>query len=197
MGSIPGLGRSPEEGNGNPLQYSCREERSLVGYCPWDHQRAGHELVTKQQMYNSHGGQRGLENGNKQQQRAPQHLKSSRRVSRSKRMLINCRCWHITLVTASKVAFLSSSSTDSQGQIISRGGSCRVNHRMHDSFSGLYPWDAGNPSWAVTTQNIPRHCLMFPADKTALGENHCSRATTKITSFWVRMKERLFPLEPQ
>ena len=23
MGSNPGLGRSPEEGNGNPLQYSC------------------------------------------------------------------------------------------------------------------------------------------------------------------------------
>ena len=23
--SIPGLGRSPEEGNGNPLQYSCRD----------------------------------------------------------------------------------------------------------------------------------------------------------------------------
>ena len=23
MGSIPGLGRSPEEGNGNPLHYSC------------------------------------------------------------------------------------------------------------------------------------------------------------------------------
>ena len=23
LGSIPGLGRSPEEGNGNPLQYSC------------------------------------------------------------------------------------------------------------------------------------------------------------------------------
>ena len=23
MGSIPGLGRSPEERNGNPLQYSC------------------------------------------------------------------------------------------------------------------------------------------------------------------------------
>ena len=23
MGSIPGLGRSPKEGNGNPLQYSC------------------------------------------------------------------------------------------------------------------------------------------------------------------------------
>ena len=25
MGSIPGLGRSPGEGNGNPLQYSCPE----------------------------------------------------------------------------------------------------------------------------------------------------------------------------
>ena len=35
-GSIPGLGRSPGEGNGNPLQYSCLEkshgQRSLVGY---------------------------------------------------------------------------------------------------------------------------------------------------------------------
>ena len=25
LGSIPGLGRSPGEGNGNPLQYSCPE----------------------------------------------------------------------------------------------------------------------------------------------------------------------------
>ena len=25
MGSIPGLGRSPREGNGYPLQYSCLE----------------------------------------------------------------------------------------------------------------------------------------------------------------------------
>ena len=25
LGSIPWLGRSPEEGNGNPLQYSCLE----------------------------------------------------------------------------------------------------------------------------------------------------------------------------
>ena len=37
--SIPGLGRSPGEGNGNPLQYSCLEnhqgQRSLVGYSPW------------------------------------------------------------------------------------------------------------------------------------------------------------------
>ena len=45
LGSIPGLGRSPGEGYGNPLQYSCREnphgQRRLVGYSPcgrkkWD-----------------------------------------------------------------------------------------------------------------------------------------------------------------
>ena len=38
-GSIPGLGRSPGEGHGNPLQYSCLEnldgQRSLAGYSPW------------------------------------------------------------------------------------------------------------------------------------------------------------------
>ena len=38
-GLIPGLGRSPGEGNGNPLQYYCLEkshgQRSLVGYIPW------------------------------------------------------------------------------------------------------------------------------------------------------------------
>ena len=39
LGSIPGLGRSPGGGNGNPLQYSCLEnphgQRSLAGYSPW------------------------------------------------------------------------------------------------------------------------------------------------------------------
>ena len=38
-GSVPGLGRSPGEGNGNALQYSCLEKshgrRSLVGNSPW------------------------------------------------------------------------------------------------------------------------------------------------------------------
>ena len=38
-GSIPGLGRSPEEGNSYSLQYSCLEnpygQRSLTGYSPW------------------------------------------------------------------------------------------------------------------------------------------------------------------
>ena len=41
MGLIPGLGRSPGGGHGNPLQYSCLEnshgQRNLVGYSPWDH----------------------------------------------------------------------------------------------------------------------------------------------------------------
>ena len=30
-GSIPGLGRSPGEGNGNPLQYSCLENLMDLG----------------------------------------------------------------------------------------------------------------------------------------------------------------------
>ena len=37
--SIPGSGRSPGEGNSNPLKYPCMEnfhgQRSLVGYSPW------------------------------------------------------------------------------------------------------------------------------------------------------------------
>ena len=34
LGSIPGLGRSPGEGNGNPLQYSCLEN-SMEGGAWW------------------------------------------------------------------------------------------------------------------------------------------------------------------
>ena len=33
LGSIPGLGRSPGEGNGNPLQYSCLENPMDKGAC--------------------------------------------------------------------------------------------------------------------------------------------------------------------
>ena len=40
LSSIPGSVRSPGEGNGNPLQYSCLEnppgQRSLAVYSPWD-----------------------------------------------------------------------------------------------------------------------------------------------------------------
>ena len=32
-GSIPGLGRSPGERNGNPLQYSCLENPVVGGAC--------------------------------------------------------------------------------------------------------------------------------------------------------------------
>ena len=39
LGLIPGLGKSPGGGHGNPLQYFCLEnphgQRSLVGYNPW------------------------------------------------------------------------------------------------------------------------------------------------------------------
>ena len=33
LGSIPGLERSPEEGNGNPLQYSCLGNTMDRGAC--------------------------------------------------------------------------------------------------------------------------------------------------------------------
>ena len=39
LGLIPGLGKSPEGGHGNPLQYSCLKkphgQRSLTGYSAW------------------------------------------------------------------------------------------------------------------------------------------------------------------
>ena len=49
VGSIPGSGRSPGGGHGNP--YSCPSgefhgQRSLVGFSPWDHK----ELDTTKQL---------------------------------------------------------------------------------------------------------------------------------------------------
>ena len=46
MGLIPGSGRFPGEGNGNPLQYSCLEktghgQRSLAVYGPWVRKELG------------------------------------------------------------------------------------------------------------------------------------------------------------
>ena len=60
-GLIPGLGRSPGEGNGNPLQYSCLEFhgwRSLVGYSPWAHKESDmterlHSLLKKHVLQQS------------------------------------------------------------------------------------------------------------------------------------------------
>ena len=46
LGLIPVLGRSPEGGHSNPLQYSCLEnphgQQSLGGYSPWS-QRVVHD----------------------------------------------------------------------------------------------------------------------------------------------------------
>ena len=54
LGSIPGLGRSPLGGNGNPLQYSCLEnppgQRSLAGYNLQGYKRVRHDFETKQQV---------------------------------------------------------------------------------------------------------------------------------------------------
>ena len=49
-GSIPGSGRSPGEGNGNPLQYSCLE--NLMDRGAWQATvhgvaQVGHDLATK------------------------------------------------------------------------------------------------------------------------------------------------------
>ena len=51
-GSIPGLGISPGEGNGNPLQKS-HGQRRLADCSPWAGKRVGHILVTKQQLNNN------------------------------------------------------------------------------------------------------------------------------------------------
>ena len=57
VGLIPGLGRSPGEGNGNPLQYSCLGnpmdrgawQATVTGW-----QRVRHNLTTKQQIYQNY-----------------------------------------------------------------------------------------------------------------------------------------------
>ena len=53
-GSIPGSGRSPGEGNGNLLQYSCLEnpwQRSLLGHSLWGRKESG---MTEQISVSSH-----------------------------------------------------------------------------------------------------------------------------------------------
>ena len=56
-GSIPGSGRSPGEGNGNLVQYSCLEnstDRALMGYSPWGLKELGtsEQLTLTMYMYN-------------------------------------------------------------------------------------------------------------------------------------------------
>ena len=54
LGSIPGLGRSPGGGHGNPLQYSCPEnpdgQKSLAGYTQWGHK----ELDVTERLSTAH-----------------------------------------------------------------------------------------------------------------------------------------------
>ena len=45
-GSIPGLGRSPGEGNDNPIQYSCLKNPMDRGTW-WGHKTVQHDLATK------------------------------------------------------------------------------------------------------------------------------------------------------
>ena len=54
VGSSPGSGRSPEEGNSNPLQYSCLGNPMDRG--DWwatvhEMQRVGHDLMIKQKQH--------------------------------------------------------------------------------------------------------------------------------------------------
>ena len=52
VGSVPGWGRSPGGGHGNPLQYSCLEnphgQRSLAGCSPWGRKELDMTEVTEQ-----------------------------------------------------------------------------------------------------------------------------------------------------
>ena len=61
LGSIPGLGRSPGEGNGNPIQYSClesqsHEQRRLEGYSPGGHKKR----LTHTEASGGYGGAQGM-----------------------------------------------------------------------------------------------------------------------------------------
>ena len=53
VGLIPGLGRSPGEGNRNLPQYYClgnpMDKGAWWGYSPQSHKRTRHNLATKQQ----------------------------------------------------------------------------------------------------------------------------------------------------
>ena len=59
MGLIPGLGRSPPEGYGNPLQYSCLEnpmDRGIWWATVRGVARVGHNCLAKQQQHTIHQG---------------------------------------------------------------------------------------------------------------------------------------------
>ena len=58
LGSIPGSGRSPGEGNGSPLQYSCLEnpmDRGAWRATVHGVARVGHDLATKTTSHQTRG----------------------------------------------------------------------------------------------------------------------------------------------
>ena len=61
-GLIPGLGKAPGGGHGNPLQYSCLEnshgQRSLVGCSPWGRKLARWTRFSFKNMIKAHGGRK-------------------------------------------------------------------------------------------------------------------------------------------
>ena len=58
LGSIPGLGRSPGEGNGNPLQYPCLENSmdggEWLGHSPWGHRVDMTDRLTHWKIHKEH-----------------------------------------------------------------------------------------------------------------------------------------------
>ena len=65
LGSLPGLGRSPGEGNGNPFCCSClgnpMDRGAQWAYSPWGLKRVGDNLVTKQPYLNNRSGSDNIE----------------------------------------------------------------------------------------------------------------------------------------
>jgi len=62
-GSIPGLGRSPEEGmatHSSILAWRIPWTEEPAGYSPWGHKRVRHNLVTEQQQSRLKTGTLGL-----------------------------------------------------------------------------------------------------------------------------------------
>ena len=61
IGSIPGSGRSPGGGHGNPFQFSCMEnpmdKRSLVGYSPQGHRELDMTEVTEHTHTHTRAGE--------------------------------------------------------------------------------------------------------------------------------------------
>ena len=95
LGSIPGSGKSPEGGHGNPLQYSCWEkphgQRSLASCSPW-----GHKELDTIELLSTHTSMKS--------EKLARERKQKRNVLQAKDTawqgcggirLSRKRCWHI------------------------------------------------------------------------------------------------------